>query len=137
MAIQPQKYVRKPFEVEAVEVTEANMADVAAWCGGTIDTDPEAPRGKVDQKFIKVQVKKPLSERQTRAYSGDWVLLALTNDRDAGPAGFKVYTPKAFTSSFQKQIDEMIETVTRMDERAKREDVAEEQGELQFSDIQP
>lgn len=138
MLIQPQKYVRKPFEVEAVEVTAENMQDVALWCGGTVlDLEDGMRSASLSQQYIKVQVKKPLSERQTRAHIGDWVLLATTSDRDNGPAGFKVYTPKAFDSSFQKQVDNMLDVVERMDERAKREDIAEEQGELQFSDIHP
>lgn len=130
MIIKPEKYVRKPFEVEAVEVTQENLHEVAQWCGGTIETDTEGPRG--DQEFVKVQVKRPLSDRQTRAYPGDWVLLATTSDRDAGPAGFKVYTPKAFTTSFQKLVDHMMETVQRMDERAKAEEKAEQQDEVLF-----
>lgn len=126
MSIKPEKYIRKPFEVEAIEVTPGNIHDVAEWCGGTVETDTEGPR-KGDQEYIKVNVKKPLSIRQTHAYHGDWVLLATSGGPETGPAGFKVYTPKAFTTSFQKQIDNMIEVVTRMDERVKREEHEEDQ----------
>lgn len=133
MAIKPEKYVRKPFEVQAIEVTPENIQEVAKWCGGTIETDTEGPRPG-DQEYIKVNVKKPLSIRQTHAYHGDWVLLATTSDPQGGPAGFKVYTPRAFVTSFQKQVDTMIDVVQRMDERVKAEERAEDQDEL-FSDV--
>lgn len=83
--IQTDKYVRKPFEVEAVEVTEENIEDVAEWCQGTLMSD--------NRPFIKVRVARALNERQTKAYPGDWVLYAGT--------GFKVYTPKAFHKTFE------------------------------------
>lgn len=132
MAIHPEKYIRTPFEVEAVEVTLDNMLEVARWCNGSIETDTEgALRG---HQFIKVRVKKPLNERQTRAYQGDWVLLAKTSNRDTGPAGFKVYTPKAFATSFQKQVDNMLDVVGRMEDRVEREEKAESQDEVLFSE---
>lgn len=79
-------YVRKPFEVEAVEVTEENMEAVKDWCQGVIESD--------NRKFIRVRVTRVLNERQTKAYPGDWVLYAST--------GFKVYTAKAFHKTFEK-----------------------------------
>lgn len=86
-SVVPTRYVRKPFEVEAVQVTTENMTDVADWCDGNIrHTAENAP-------FVKVEVHKPLTSRQTRAFVGDWVLFA--------NRGFKVYTDKAFQSSFQ------------------------------------
>ncbi len=39
----PQRFTRKPETVEAVHVTEENMAEVAAWCGG--DLAEELPSG--------------------------------------------------------------------------------------------
>jgi len=133
MAIQPQKYVRKPFEVQAVEVTAENIQEVADWCGGVIETDTEGPRSG-EQEYIKVNVKKPLSTRQTHAYYGDWVLLATRGDVNT-PAGFKVYTPKAFVASFQLQVDNMLDVVERMDKRVTEEEKAEEQDEVLFSDM--
>ena len=80
-------YVRKPFEVEAVEVTAENIEEIKDWCEGTLDSD--------NRPFIKVKVARALNERQTKAYPGDWVLYAGT--------GFKVYTAKAFHRTFEKQ----------------------------------
>lgn len=85
--IEPIKYVRKPFEVEAVEVTEETMDEVSAWCRGNIKTDAH------ERPYIKVRVARALNERQTKAYVGDWVLYAGT--------GYKVYTQKAFNKSFE------------------------------------
>lgn len=82
------KYRRKPFSIEAVQITDRNMADVAGWTGGTIKTD--------DQKkmYIEISVKNAQNPRQKQGYVSDWVL--------ASDHGFKVYTNKAFKSSFEQ-----------------------------------
>jgi hypothetical protein len=87
------KFARKPFYVDAVRVSEDNIEEVSGWCQGEIQTD-------ADGKHIKVRVHRPLTDRQTKAYIGDWVLYAGT--------GFKVYTPKAFDKSFEK-----VKTLTK------------------------
>lgn len=111
MTVQTKKFLRKPFEVEAVQVTEENFEDVAAWCGGSIVTvqdtqtqnsipgvgDPNAPR-----RFISVEVARPLSRRQTEAYVGDWVLYA--------SKGFKVYANRAFSKNFDEKPEELFVT---------------------------
>lgn len=96
------KYTRKPFEVQAVQVTEENFEDVAAWCGGTIVT-VRAPKeldgtseGEV-KRYIKVNVSRPLNERQTQAYVGDWLLEA--------EKGLKVYADGPFTRNFERVND--------------------------------
>jgi hypothetical protein len=85
--IETSKYVRKPFYVDAIQVTSENMNDVAAWCNGAIQ-----PSDKT--LYIQVDVAKPISPRQTMAFPGDWIL-------SAGP-GFKVYTNRAFQNSFEQ-----------------------------------
>jgi hypothetical protein len=93
-------YVRKTFEIDAVQVDEDNYSDVAEWCGGELRfTTTELLAGDNEQiteresvPYVKVRVFRPLNERQTRAYVGDWVLYAGT--------GYKVYTRKAFEKSF-------------------------------------
>lgn len=131
MALETQKYQRKPFAVDAVEVTQQNMYDVARWCGGKVQTAGAEDPARRGQKYIKVQVKKPLDDRQTQAYVGDWVLSS-----GQGPWGFKVYTPKAFESSFEKQVDRMFEVVSRMDKRVKAEEQAEEEDEITADQLQ-
>jgi hypothetical protein len=95
MSVESITYVRKPFEVEAVEVTEENIEDVAKWCDGKVlaEGDDETPK-----LFIKVRVARALNERQTKAFPGDWVLYAGT--------GYKVYTPKAFHKTFVAKDEE-------------------------------
>lgn len=85
--METRKFTRKPFEVDAVRVTADNIQEVAKWCQGDI-----VDNGKED-KHIKVRVLRVLSEKQTQAFVGDWVLYAGT--------GYKVYTDKAFRSSFE------------------------------------
>lgn len=85
-------YVRKPFFVDAVQVTEENLNDVAVWCGGKLISLQK--EGVPPRKFVKVKVKRPLNSRQTHAFVGDWVLSAGT--------GFKVYTDEAFHKNFEQ-----------------------------------
>jgi hypothetical protein len=129
MLITPKKFVRKPFVVEGVEVTAENLEEVAAWCGGEVRTS-SGRRGYRVQQYLKVPVKNPLNDRQTRAYVGDWVLSAGT--------GFKVYTQKAFSSNFDEQTDRVFEVLDRMDERAAQEETLFDEGltEPQVREIQ-
>lgn len=87
MSLKTHKFARKPFYVDAVRVSESNIEEVAEWCKGKVETED-------GQTFIRVEVNRPLNERQTQAFIGDWVLFAGT--------GFKVYQPKAFDRSFEK-----------------------------------
>lgn len=90
------KYLRKSIEIDAVQVTSENIAEVAEWCNGqVIDQD-----GQTDS-HIKVDVHRPLSLRQTQAFVGDWIL--------GSPKGFKVYTDNAFRSNFVLKPDEAPE----------------------------
>jgi hypothetical protein len=81
------KYTRTPFEVDAVQVTAENMAEVAEWCKG------ELVDNGAEDKHIKVEVERVLNDRQTMAFVTDWVLFA--------GKGYKVYTEKAFKKSFK------------------------------------
>lgn len=81
-----QNFVRRSFAVKAVRVTKENIWELAEWCGGTV-TDIH---GDI---HIKVDVKRPLNEKQTQAHVGDWVL----NTKK----GFKVYNEKAFHANFR------------------------------------
>lgn len=93
MTLQLAKYARKTFYVDAIQVTEENMEEVAQLCMGTIENS-KGSEGATGERYIKVRVHRPLTERQSRAFIGDWVLYAGT--------GFKVYTPIAFQKSFEK-----------------------------------
>ena len=84
------KYVRIPFEIEAVRVTNENIDEVAAWCKGEIQTEGDP---LVGTRYIKVKVFKPMGERQTQAFVGDWVLFF--------NGGYKVYMNNSFVRSFE------------------------------------
>src|SRR3954454_9702878 len=131
MNIKPEKYVRKPFAVEAIEVTPDNIRDVARWCGGKVKkASPGSEEWREHSpQYIKVDVLKPLNDRQTRAYYGDWVLSS-----GRGPGGFKVYTPQAFSSSFEKEVDRMFSVLERMEKRSAVEDDDDQEETL---DLQP
>ena len=88
VSIVTETYTRKPFEIQAVRVTEENMEDVAKWCGGEILTT------EAGKRYIKVDVTRPLNEKQTKAFAGDWALKVKSS--------IKVYTHKAFTHCFDK-----------------------------------
>jgi len=86
MTLAIQRYTHVPLYVNAVQITAENLSEVASWCGGAIQTDVDT------RQFIKVASIRPLRERQTQAYVGDWVLKT--------DVGLKVYTNKAFTRGF-------------------------------------
>lgn len=88
MAIETQKYVRRPLYVDAVKVTKENFDDLLAWCQGDLGT----VEGHPDTHFIRIRVHNPQSPRQTRAFIGDWILYT--------ERGYKIYTEKAFTENF-------------------------------------
>lgn len=91
--VTPTTYRRKTFSVEAIQVTEDNMDAVANWCQGKVLANRgESGEGNA-RFFVKVPVKRPLNDRQSRAYVGDWVLEARS--------GFKVYTQRAFDGCFE------------------------------------
>jgi hypothetical protein len=127
MELKFEKYIRKPFAVDAIEVTRENIREVARWCGGKVERHRRRDYGYREgfDQYIKVEVRKPLSERQTRAYYGDWILAA----EQGTSTSFKVYTQPAFSASFQKAVENMAKTVERMDQRAAAEEEEEEQEE--------
>lgn len=81
-------YNRKPLTVEAVQVTEDNLYDVAKWSGG----DVHSALGSA-KKYIEIAVLHPLHKKQTRASEGDWVLKS--------DQGFKIYADTAFQKGFE------------------------------------
>lgn len=104
MSIKTEGYSRKPFHVDAVQITAENMEEVAAWCAGEIRIGKKVVRDdnnkiveRTDVSFVKVDVHRPLNERQTKGHLGDWVLLS--------SAGYKVYTERAFSKAFEVEND--------------------------------
>lgn len=94
--MQTQKFQRKPFLVDCVQVTEENMAEVAEWCKGTVTSTDSAIAEKFKKKvqtWIQVETQQPMNDRQKQAFVGDWILYA--------NHGFKIYTPNAFERTFE------------------------------------
>jgi hypothetical protein len=89
MSLNIQQYQRKPFTVEAVQVTLENMQEISDWCSGEVIV--EKLGAKLIQ-YIKVEVTHAISERQKKAFIGDWVLKTNT--------GYKCYSKRAFPSNF-------------------------------------
>ena len=88
-----QVYFRKAFSVEAVQVTNENIDEIVEWTSGHLQQDPNGV-------FVRVQVQRPMTNRQTKAYVGDWLLKS--------NRGFKVYTDAAFRNGFLKDEDGAI-----------------------------
>lgn len=98
------KYVRKPLYVDAVQVTNENFLEVVDWCqalvgaqGSEAGTETRPAKGvELDpsKHYIRIRVHNPQSQRQTKAFVGDWILYT---DR-----GYKIYTDKAFQANFDE-----------------------------------
>jgi hypothetical protein len=94
-------FVRKPFTVEAVEVTEENIAEIAKFCG----TLREKENG---QKFI--QVDRRLVPNVFRIYPGFWMTKMDDNIR--------CYSRRIFNEQFARNNPEIENWVKFMnDER--------------------
>lgn len=100
MAIETQRYIRKPLIVESVRLTNANFDAVVAWCQGEVATSKEGRQA--GKKYIKVRVHNPKHPRQTQAFVGDWLLYT--------EKGYKIYTNKAFKLSFDLMEDLPVES---------------------------
>ncbi len=95
--LETMQYIRKSFNIDAVQVTGDNIQEVSKWVDSEVRSDDSG-------QYVKVRVHRPLNDRQTKAYLGDWVLYAGT--------GYKVYTAKAFAQSFEQVSGEsrMVDT---------------------------
>lgn len=92
MTITTKTYTRKPFTVDAIQVTDENMAEIAEWCSGEVQS---ITKTNGTRPYVKVNVHRATNLRKTQAFSGDWVLRS--------GQGFKVYTPRAFDVAFEPQ----------------------------------
>ena len=93
MSVAVEVWQRKPFFVEAVQVTEENIEAIAEWCNGRLTPIKNEGNGN-PVSFIKVHVKNPMTARQTKAFVNDWVLRSGDS--------FKVYKHESFLKVFDK-----------------------------------
>lgn len=96
--IEIDRYVRKPLYVQAIQVTDENLEDVAKWCGGFLMPAPHSIPEDINPsvtRLIDVPVVNAFNLRQKQAYPGDYVVKASNRN-------YKVYTEKAFKAAFIK-----------------------------------
>lgn len=79
-------YVRRPFEVDAVEITEDNIAEIAKLVGEL--------KFKDDTTYI--QLDRRIIPNVTKAYIG-WFMTKLETDSGTN---YRCYSPKAFHEQF-------------------------------------
>jgi hypothetical protein len=106
--MQINRFMRKTFYVDAVQVTETNLHFVADWCDGKVKTlNQEDAKNwntpaRIGNPYVKVKVNRPFSMRQTAAFVGDWVVKVTNTTRDGGTVdSCRVYTNGAFNRSFE------------------------------------
>lgn len=97
MTVTTARYVRKPLYVEAVQVTAENFEEVCKWCMGDLNNNDGSEVDKTlpadsSTQHIRLRVHNPVSQRQTKAFVGDWILYT--------ERGYKIYTEKAFKENF-------------------------------------
>ncbi|MGV0627176.1 hypothetical protein [Mycolicibacter minnesotensis] len=66
----PQRYRKKPVEIEAMRLRQDNAVEVANWCGGRAFYDAKAS----DRTDVYVAVDIPTLEGTMRAAVGDYVI---------------------------------------------------------------
>lgn len=90
MKVKATRFMRKPFVSKGYEVTETNMDALAQWCGGSVIRE----EGRTP--FVRVPVSRSNNERQTRAYTGSWIVVSIFDDQ----RHFKVYKLEWLLRSF-------------------------------------
>jgi hypothetical protein len=94
-------YQRKPFRVQAIQVTDDNLTDLAEWCGGWVKLEEDG--FDTFKSYVDVPIAKPAGRyrlQRVRAYVGDW-LVRLTEDNV-----FKIYKTRSFLEIFEEVASE-------------------------------
>lgn len=100
MPVVVQLFTRAPFDVQAVQVTTGNIAEIAAWCNGTIHQG-------VKSLYIKLEIPDAKSSVRQQAFPGDWILLS--------DQGYRIYTERALESNFVPKTAPRIDGGIRRD----------------------
>lgn len=91
--MQTETFTRKPFDVNAVQVTPTNAEEVAAWCGGKIGTSNYRLAGFTTKlNIVLVPGNGPNKGQMVEARIGSWVVEHLGN--------FRVYRKNQFRDTF-------------------------------------
>lgn len=87
------QYFRRPFDVNAVEVTPDNAEQVAEWCGGTVaQGDYKHSKYKIQLPVVKVPGNGPHKGKTVDARIGYFVV--------EHNGSFRVYRPQQFEQTF-------------------------------------
>lgn len=91
-------YVRKPFEVEAVQITVGNVYGVAKWCNGTVElTGYKVLGSKTMLPCIKLEGNGPQKGKMVTALLNHWIVRQDEN--------FRVYRQHSFKEAFDQKSD--------------------------------
>lgn len=91
-----EEYTRKPFDVQAVQVSLENSEEVATWCRGRIELiDYKLMGVKTKLPCVKLPVQGPKKTQEPPALLGHWVVLM--------NGLFRVYRPAPFEAAFEKK----------------------------------
>jgi len=104
--METQKFTRKPFSLEAVQVTPTNINEVAKWCGGTVAPADYKMMGgvhKMAQGSIMLPKQGPKSNKTHRVLIGHWITKHREQFRNWTLEAFQAsFTPAELTSGFEK-----------------------------------
>lgn len=98
------EFSRKPFVVNAVQVTLENVADVAEWCKGTVGQSSYKMVGTETQlPCVKIPGQGNYKGQEFTALLGYWIV--------ERKGSFRVYKPAQFESTFEqyKSLSKAIE----------------------------
>lgn len=85
-----QQYLTAQRKVEAAQVTEENMNELAGWCGGRVQNNGGRPH-------VKITVARSLAARFGQGYAGDWIVRM--------GKSFRIYTNENFLKNFDPIFD--------------------------------
>jgi len=92
VTVNPARFTRKTFSVDAMQVTAENIFEIAEWCGGTVkgyDSVFDSPH-----VYVEVPVAMKNSFKRDKAFVGDWVTRT--------ERSFKAYRNEAFKIAFEQ-----------------------------------
>jgi hypothetical protein len=98
--MQIEKYDRKPFSVMAVQITFANVYEVAKWCKGTIVEQKTKMLG-VDTAIPSISLEGSGESRGKPVIASLGCYIVELN------GSFRVYKPASFTATFEPSVDDV------------------------------
>lgn len=118
-------FQRKTFVVQATQVTEDNVEELAEMCGGEAKIyvpDVHHASGNYRTGQICIEMSIGRNGRKARAFLGDWIT------HIHGSTNFKIYRDKTFHEAFEEVLrdfpEEMMRKVVREELKALLESMA-------------